>query len=216
MFFEVVELLACPHCGPAHGLVLLVEEMGERRVHSGQLGCPNCKRDYPVSEGVADLRIGAPAESTKASGPLQEEGLAVKIVALSGLTEGRGYVLIDERLAHAGAEVADVLPGLEVITVRAAPDESTERDGVSRLLSDVAFPVTEYRLRAVAIAPGGDRDRVAAAARRVAPGGRLVLFDARSDDIEEAERSGLAIVAREGSTAVAERKVAPPAPSDLG
>ncbi|NIR32714.1 MAG: hypothetical protein GWN84_26130, partial [Gammaproteobacteria bacterium] len=67
--------------------------------------------------------------------------------------------------------------------------------GISRILSETRYPLVEYRLPGVAIAPGGDRELVAAAARRVRTGGRLVLFDATDVDLEEVERTGLAVVA---------------------
>ncbi len=208
MFLELTDLLTCPRCGPGFGLVLLVHEVEERRVKRGWLGCPNCRNDFPVENGVADLRRepGAP----KSPHPAYEDvELSLKIVALSGLADGRDYLLLDERLAHAAAAVVELAPELEVIVVRTTPDDSAEQLGISRVLSDTPFPIVEYRLRGVAIAPGGNRELVAAAARHVSTGGRLVMFDATDVDLEEVERAGLAVVAAEGGTAVAERKSDP-------
>ncbi len=175
---------------------------------SGWLGCPNCRRDYPISEGVADLRLD-PASAPPPRPPLQADELALKIVALCGLGEEREMLLVDERLAHAAPAVLELAPELEVIVARWSPSPAVEQRGVSRLLVDSDLPLVEYRLAGVAIAPGGDRDLVAAAARRVRTGGRLVLFEATAADVEAVERSGLHIVAREGETAVAERKSDP-------
>lgn len=205
MFFELTDLLTCPRCGPTHGLVLLVREVEDRRVLSGWLGCPSCRHDYPVTDGAADLRLDREAAPTRRP-PLEEEELALKIVALSRMAEERGYLLVDGRLAHAAPEVSELALQLEVIAVRDAPDGSCERAGVSRVLADVPFPLAEHRLRCVAIAPAGDRALVTAAVRRVAVGGRLLLFDARASDIEEAESSGITILAAQGGTAVGERK----------
>jgi uncharacterized protein YbaR (Trm112 family) len=206
VYFELTDLLTCPRCGPAHGLVLLVQEVEGRRVHSGWLGCPHCRHDFPVNGGVADLRLNFEA-TPHSRAPLRDDELALKIVALSDLAGERGYLLIDERLAHAASAVAELADDLEVIAVRSQPDESSERHGVSRILADVRYPLAEYRLRCVAIAPRGDQELVVAAARRVAAGGRLLLFDATDEDLEEAQRSGLAVIASDGGTAVAERKV---------
>lgn len=208
MFFELTDHLTCPRCGPAYGLILLALDVDARRVRSGWLGCPNCRVDYPIEEGVADLRIDRQAVTT-APNPVADEELALKTAALSGLTEGRGYVLLGERLTHAAPALADLLPGLEVIAIRSTPDDSRERPGVSRLLCEIAFPLAEYRLEAAAVAPGGDAVLVREAARRVKPDGRLVLFDADERDIEELERAGLTLAAHEGGTAVAERRVEP-------
>jgi uncharacterized protein YbaR (Trm112 family) len=205
VFFELTDLLTCPHCGPQHGLVLLVLESEGRRVLRGWLGCPGCRRDFPVTDGVADLRLTA-EEPVGEPPPLEEDELALKIVALSGLAEEPGYLLLHGRLTQAAAEVSDLAHQLEIIALGPAPAEVGERPGVSRVLTDGPFPLVEGRLRCVAVAPGGDRGLVAEAARRVAAGGRLLLFDAREEDIDEARRSGLAIVAAEAGTAVAERR----------
>jgi len=208
VFFELTDLLTCPKCGPAHGLVLLVREVDDRRVLGGWLGCPNCREDYPVNAGVADLRLDAETDA-EAPAHYQTDDLPVKIVALSGLAQERGYLLLDERLAHAAAAVAELAPQLEVIAVARLPDQSTESHGVSRVLSDMRFPLAEYRLNGVAISPGGDVELVAAAGRRLGSGARLVLFDATDEDLDEVRRAGLTVVAAESGTAVAERKSLP-------
>jgi len=206
VFFELTDLLTCPACGPAHGLVLLVQEVDDRRVKTGWLGCPNCRHDYPVSGGVADLRLD-PDSSPPARPAVEDDELALKVLALSGMSGERGFLLVGGRMAHAATAVAELAHELEVVALTTVPDGSVERHGVSRVLADVHFPLVEYRLRCVAIAPGGNPEEVAAAARRVAAGGRLVLFDASDVDIEEARRSGLTILASAGGTAVAERKL---------
>ncbi len=204
MFFELTDLLTCPRCGPRHGLVLLVREVEERRVLSGWLGCPECRIDYPVTDGVADLRIAGQSPPDRAD-PLNDDELALKIVALTGMAHERGYLLLGDRLAHAASGVTELARELEVIAVCSAPAPGGVVERVSRIVSDVRYPLVEYRLRAVAIAPAGDRQLVAAAARRVAAGGRLVLFDAGDADLEEAELAGLVVVAAKERTAVAER-----------
>jgi uncharacterized protein YbaR (Trm112 family) len=206
--FELTDLLTCPRCGPAYGLVLLVEQVEARRVIAGWLGCPNCRHDFPVANGVADLRR-EPETSGEPTPAFGDTELALKILALSGMAQVRDYLLLDERLAHAAAAVADLAPELEVVVARTTPDDSSERHGISRVLSDARFPLVEYRLRGAAIAPAGDRELVAAAARHLSTGGRLVLFDATDADLDEAQRSGLTVVGRKGGTAVAERESDP-------
>jgi hypothetical protein len=137
---------------------------------------------------------------------LEEEDLAVKILALSGLAGGRGLLLLGDRLEHMAAGVADLAPELEVIAVAETPDRLAARAGVSGIACDVELPVAEHSLRCVVIAPGGAGEVVAAAARRVTVGGRLVLFDATAGDLAEVERAGFTVLAAEGATAVAERK----------
>jgi uncharacterized protein YbaR (Trm112 family) len=213
VFFELTDLLTCPRCGPAQGLVLLVQEVDDRRVRRGWLGCPKCRNDYRVIDGVADLRTEPDAAVDRPPAVADDE-LAMKIVALSGLAGEPGYLLLGERLAHSAPAVLGIAPELEVIVLMSASESCAGIRGISPVLVDVEFPFGEYQFRCVAIAPGGDPARVAAAARRVAPGGRLLLFDAAAGDLEEAERGGLMIVAAEAGTAVAERKAGAPLTRD--
>lgn len=207
MFFDLTELLACPACGPEHGLVLLVQEVEGRRVLGGWLGCANCHRDFSIRGGLADLRLQAEAtEVANGDAPLDEDDLALKIAALSGLTEGPGYLMVAGSLAHVAADVAELLPGVEVIAFRKTPGDSAEKQGVSRVASDVSFPFVPYRLRAVSIAPEDDREMVEAAARLVRAGGRLILFTTSPEAEETAEAAGLMIVASKPGIAVAERR----------
>jgi hypothetical protein len=185
---------------------LLVTQAEEGHVRNGWLGCPNCRRDFPVSERVADLRLEADSAAGEVA-PLEDDELALKIVALSGLAQERGHLLVDGRLAAAAGQVVSIAPELEVVVVSSTLPDASDPPGVSRILSDRGFPLAEHRLRAVAIGPGGDPDLVRGAARRVAAGGRLILFDSRPEDRRAAEESGLTILADDGWIAVAERSI---------
>ena len=57
MELSLTDLVTCPRCGPTYGLILIPDEVRERRVVSGLLGCPNCRERYGVEAGVADLRV---------------------------------------------------------------------------------------------------------------------------------------------------------------
>ena len=203
MLFELTEVLTCPRCGPRHGLILLVQASEGRRVRRGWLGCANCGTDFPVRRGVADLRLEP--ETWQPAEPFLGDDLAVKIAALSGLTEGPGYLLLDEPLRDLAGDVADLIPGVEVLALGLGDDEE-ERPGVSRILCDRGIPVADYRLRAAAGTPGEDRLRLQTLARTVMPRGRLVALDLGGRGVEALERFGLELLGHEGRTVVAERK----------
>lgn len=182
-----------------------MKEVDDRRVKSGWLGCPNCRRDFPVTDGIADLRVEP--EARRAMRPaVEEDELAVKVLALSGLAGERGPLLLGDGLEHVAGDIVDLAPELEVIVVTRTPERLAVRPGVSGVACDIGIPVAEAKLPCVAIAPGGAGDLVAAAARRVGGGGRLLLFDATAGDVAEVERSGFRVIAAEGTTAVAERE----------
>ena len=56
MHLLLTDRLTCPRCGPEFGLILLADKLVDRVVHSGVLGCPNCRDAFQVEDGFADLR----------------------------------------------------------------------------------------------------------------------------------------------------------------
>src|SRR4051794_6449637 len=126
MHILLTDLLTCPRCGPEFGLVLLAERVEERRVREGRLGCPNCREQYPVRAGVADLRLpGAPdADAAAVSSSAADADEAVRLAALLGLAEASGTVLLaGDAAAQAGA-MAALLGQVEVVAWLAAPPDA--------------------------------------------------------------------------------------------
>lgn len=56
MFLELSEILVCPRCRPEQGLIVMVDELDDRRVVAGDLGCPRCEARYPVRRGLVLFR----------------------------------------------------------------------------------------------------------------------------------------------------------------
>jgi len=52
MFIELVDSLRCLTPHEETWLVASVAEMSGRHIIDGRLGCPICRRSYPVREGV--------------------------------------------------------------------------------------------------------------------------------------------------------------------
>lgn len=75
MHLLVTDRLSCPRCGPTFGLILLADDLRDRRVLEGALGCANCRERYPVRGGFGDLRppprvaLEEAAESREARSP---------------------------------------------------------------------------------------------------------------------------------------------------
>src|SRR5262245_20836209 len=119
MHLVLTDWLICPQCGPDQGLIVLAEQIQARRVMTGTLGCPACRRQYAIREGIADLRVQA--EVSPVITPTAPALEPLHMAALLGMTEGRGYALL---LGAAGAHAADLsalLPGVELIAVGALP-----------------------------------------------------------------------------------------------
>lgn len=70
MHILLTDILTCPRCGPEFGLILLADELRDRRVHEGTLGCANCRGRWPVRRGfgrfaLEDSEVVEGAEGTE-------------------------------------------------------------------------------------------------------------------------------------------------------
>lgn len=131
MLLDLSELFVCPRCRPAQGLVVLVDELRERRVVRGRLGCPECEARYPLSDGVLRLDGEAAAAAEPAgSDPSPERGstpallrgtgpaeAAVRLGALLGLPEAEGPFLLGPGLSTIAAPLARVAEDAEVLSL---------------------------------------------------------------------------------------------------
>src|SRR5882672_5755152 len=56
MHIELTEMLRCPEPHELDVLVLSTGEMLGRMVRSGIVGCPVCRKEYPIVKGIVDFR----------------------------------------------------------------------------------------------------------------------------------------------------------------
>lgn len=174
MHILFTDLLRCPRCGPDHGLILLADAMAERRVAAGRLGCANCREEFPIQKGVADLRLhgssstaGPPAAAFP---PDERAEAALRLAALLGLGESRGMVVLAGPHIVLGAELSRLVPEIEVVGV--VPQMHGEvPDGVAVLLAE-GLPFAPGSLEGIALAGAAG---AADAIRPLRPGGRLVV-----------------------------------------
>ncbi|MEE8147002.1 MAG: hypothetical protein V3T24_05315 [Longimicrobiales bacterium] len=205
MHLLLTDRLTCPRCGPDFGLVLLADELEDRRLLKGSLGCSNCRERYPVVGGFGDLRPppreAIPASATDA--PSQDE--AVRLGALLGVTKGPGEVALLGPLALNGRALAALIPGVEVVCVGSSVRGWPEEAGVSRLTSGPRLPFFSGVMRGVALSGAGDEGLLDEAVRILARGGRLVVVEASERSEPELVAHGLELVLHEGSVLVARR-----------
>lgn len=212
MFLPLTDILICPACGPGHGLILLADRIEARRVESGALGCPGCRRQYPVRRGFAELRLDPPpaagdapeGAATDVLAPDEQE--AFRLAALMGVTRGPGYVAIVGDGARHAPRIAAMIEHLEVVACAPEAARWPEVPGVSRLASTELLPFYDGSLRAVALTANAGGISVAEAARVLAPGCRLVWEGAGPEAPDALAASGLRLLARQGVTVVAARE----------
>lgn len=214
MHVSLSDLVTCPRCGPAWGLVLMPEEVRERRVVAGVLGCANCRERYRVEGGVADLRLPGDPGRSDAAPPEAGEGEAaaaaepgeavIRLAALLDLAGAVGTVLLLGPASSLGGRLAALVEGVEVVEVVAGAPAGVGSPSVSRLRVGEAIPLRSGSVRGVALT-GGEAGRLEEAARVVSAGGRLVVEPALPSTRERLEAAGLRVVAEEGGTVVATR-----------
>ncbi len=201
MHILLTDWLSCPRCGPEFGLILLAREMRDRRILEGELGCSNCRENYPVVQGFGDLRLpprrplDPPPSSDALPGPDGETG--VRMGAFLGLTEGPGTVLIIGDSARNAGALTDLVEGVEVVGSDPDLRAMKEREGVSRIVSGARIPFFNESLRGVVLS-GRDRTRLLEEAVRVlAPMGRVVMEEAPEGARASMEELGLKVLLEE-------------------
>jgi uncharacterized protein YbaR (Trm112 family) len=200
MHILLTDILTCPRCGPAFGLILLADRAEERRVLEGVLGCSNCREKYPVRDGV--VNFGVEPEGTV---PLADQTAAERLAAMLGVTEGPAFVMLaGPATAHAGA-IARMITEAEVVTIGAAAQDG-DGPGINRLYAGgPQLPVASGKVAGVALTGAAAELLLDEGARAVTPLGRLVLDPVPADAAEKLKRHGMRIAAQQDDTAVVVR-----------
>jgi uncharacterized protein YbaR (Trm112 family) len=216
MHIHLTDRLTCPRCGPEFGLILLAEEVRDRRVLRGAFGCANCREKYPVEEGFGDLRPpprtepppSSPSDSDRPApdGPeaLGEDPL--KVAALLGVTGGPGTLLVTGPAALRAGDIAEIIGDVEVVAMCPVLRHQPERDGVSRIVSGPGFPFFSGTFRGVVQGEKKSGREVEEGARVTAPLARLVILTAPGGARSRLEELGFRILLWEEGVLVAQRQ----------
>lgn len=205
MHILVTDLLTCVRCGPDFGLILLAEEITERRVIEGHLGCPNCRERYPVEGGFCDLRP-APRSRDEVPSPGEDdpEG-AFRVGALLGVREGPGLLLLTGSAARFAERLAAMIEGVEVVTAHPGLRAAPEAPGVSRISVAASLPFRSGGLRGVVLEGEEGLRLLGEGARVLGRGGRIVLFQPPPGASEALEGEGLELLLDSEAAVVAAR-----------
>ncbi|MBT8397332.1 MAG: Trm112 family protein [Gemmatimonadetes bacterium] len=212
MHLALTDRLVCPECGPGWGLILLATEVRERRVLEGELGCPNCRQNYPVSGGVADLRSSPRDPLQDSKGPPEPPSLkpedTLRLGALLGVTEGPGTVLLLGPAAVHAEGLAALVEGIEVVGSFGPLSPTGEREGVSRIVARSKLPFAPDTFLGVLVSGDVSEEGASEAARVLSPGRRLVLLDGTSEALQGVSGLEMEVLLKDGDTLVA-KKVGP-------
>jgi len=197
MFIELAEFLRCPACGDEVApLVVAPDAMEGRSVRAGQVGCPACRREFDVLDGV--VRFGDPAEPDERHA-LPSDASAEGIRALLGLSGPGGYVLLVGEAARLASAMTEQMPGVHWIVVN-PPRDAMGSSAASTVQSGEGIPLRTGVVRGAVVGPDYARPEwLAEAARAVLRGLRMVVFG------EPAVVDGVLLMASSAGVWVGER-----------
>lgn len=171
MFIELTDLLRCPAAHDESYLVLIPDQLEQRRVTRGVLGCPVCRREYPVVEGVAEF--GAAASLPSEAGGAAPLPAADAVLAFLGLGGPGGYVALFGDAARLAGKLAALRPGVHCVAVNPPPD--VKEEPFCSLLRAPRSPLKARSVRGAVLGHGYGADPFwqREAARSVLPGLRV-------------------------------------------
>src|SRR5256884_7953965 len=122
-------MLRCPE---SHGEAFLVMSTGEmlgRMVRSGILGCPICRREFPIAKGVVNFSGGETHDpgwvvATGGSHPasrIPHPADSETLQALLDLSGPGGYVVLVGAAARHAVALAGLMGGIHFVGVHAPP-----------------------------------------------------------------------------------------------
>ena len=204
MHLVLTDLLTCPRCGPAQGLIVYSQRMEDRRILEGALGCPNCQTQYPIRGGFADLLLDGQERVWE-----EEEGACggapdgLRLAAMLGITQGPGFALLLGSTPEAAAAIASTVPKLELVIAGRGAMAAVEQAGVNRLQFSTDVPLRDGSMRGVIVLQDIDADTLRALIRLLGPGARLVTCSRHENAVLEG--AGLRVLARDANAVVAVR-----------
>ena len=169
MFIELTDHLRCTADHDESFLVLLPDQMEDRSVRTGHLGCPVCGRTFQLVDGVLDTG-DAPAPGVRSGSALDADALT----ALVGLHGPGGYLTLVGPVASLWKDVAELNPGVALVAVN-PPAEIRDAAELS-VLRGASLPIKSGSMRGVVLGRpfADDPHWVREAARVVLPGLRVV------------------------------------------
>jgi len=173
---ELTEMLRCPE---SHGEAFLVMSTGEmlgRMVRSGILGCPICRREFPIVKGIVDFSGSEPsADATHPASRIPHLVDSETLQALLDLSGPGGYIVLVGAAARHAVGLAGLMGGIHFIGIN-APADVEELPILSLLVCPGMIPLRQTIARGAVV--GSDRlgsEWLAEARRVVLPGRRVVV-----------------------------------------
>ncbi len=164
MHIELIDLLRCPEPHEETWLVAAFNKVDGRDIIEAKLGCPVCRREYFVRNGVADF-----------GGTLRDdagEEDPITTAAFLDLTSPGKTVLLAGAFGRISSDVVEMSQG-RAVSLNAV--SANRDDRVLEIRTDSRIPLASDSLDGVALDRAHSTEAfVTEAARLLRPGGRLL------------------------------------------
>jgi len=191
MFIELVETLRCVREHDESWLVASIDELRERSIRRGTLGCPLCGAQYPIANGVADFSAGAAPAPFGGPPRLAPGEIALRAGAFLGPGNAGGTVILGGEWALGAAELTATLD-VRGIAVN-APPQVAESAAVALVGISNVVPLAPRSCAGAALDGSFSAEAYLSAQRVLRAAGRIVGAKA------VAPSPGLAIIADDES-----------------
>jgi uncharacterized protein YbaR (Trm112 family) len=179
MFIELAEMLRCPNEHEDTYCVLSSSETKGRNVTRGIVGCPVCKAEYEIVDGIVEFGVdpllGKYSRSDHIT--LEEIPQAELVEALLSLNSGGGYVVLVGSVTRLAQDLYSEMDGINFVGINAPPDVN-ESGVLSLLRSTATIPLKSSMARGVVV--GREYARATwlkEGSRVLAKGYRMVVAD---------------------------------------
>src|SRR5436189_6086444 len=177
-------MLRCPERHEEAFLVMSTGEMVGRMVRSGILGCPVCRKEYPIVKGIVNFSGGEGTplrdKNTQSLRGVPSPPDAETLQALLDLSGPGGYVVLVGSAARHAVGLAGLMGGIHFVGIN-APSDVEELPVLSLLVSETMIPLRGAVARGVVVGPERTSPAWLGEALRVLlRGRRLVIEDERA------------------------------------
>jgi hypothetical protein len=147
MHIELTEMLRCPESHREDVMVLSTGEMLGRMVRFGIVGCPVCRKEFLIKDGIVDFGAAVPS---RRSAPTSGAPSPVDLQALLELSGPGGFVvLLGDATRHA-VGLANLMAGVHFIGIN-APSDVEELPVLSLLRTKSVVPLRQSIARGVVV-----------------------------------------------------------------
>ena len=173
MFIELVDSLRCIRPHEITWLVASADTMRRRDIVRGILGCPVCRAEYPIVNGVARFGDSGP-DIPAAVGPPPSDDATLRIAALLDVSLPGGFVTLTGSWARFARPLSVLAEGVHVLALN--PDSGLDSgEGVSVATAADEVPLRPNVCRGIVVdSRHSGLAWLASAAAALLPGGRLV------------------------------------------